>query len=52
MQIRTIRKGFDAFEFKFVAFEMDSKNSKVIRSIRMKIRSIGKGLEEIEWKFE
>ena len=26
MQIRTIRKGLEAFEFKFIPFEMDSKH--------------------------
>ena len=42
MQIRTIRKGLEAFEFKFEPFEMDSKHlnassnhSKGIRSIQI-----------------
>ena len=42
MEIRTIRKGFEAFECKFEPFEKDSKlskpnynHSKEIRSIRM-----------------
>ena len=38
MQIRSIRKGFEAFE-------KDSKHSKVIRSIQMQIRTIQKGFE-------
>ena len=44
MQIRTIRKGFEAVECKFEAFEIDSKDSNansnhsiVIRSILMQI---------------
>ena len=52
MQIPTIRKGFEAFKFKFEAFERDSKHldanskhSKVIVSIRMQIRAIRKGSE-------
>ena len=45
MQIRTIRKGFEAFKFKFEAFERDSKHSKVIGSIQMQIRTIRKGFE-------
>ena len=52
MQIRTIRKGLEAFEFKFEPFEMDSKrwnassnHSKGIRSIQMQIRTIRKGFE-------
>ena len=51
MQIRTIRKGFEAFEWKFEPFERDSKHSnpnsnrtKGIRSIRIQIRTIRKGL--------
>ena len=52
MQIRTIRKGFEAFKFKFEAFERDSKHSKVIASIRMQIRAIRKLLEAFECKFE
>ena len=59
MQIRAIRKGFEAFECKFEHFERDSKHSnanskhsKGIRSIRMQIRTIRKGFEAFECKFE
>ena len=59
MQIRTIRKGFEVFKFKFEAFETDWKHSnsnsyhsKWIRSIEMQIRTIRKGLEAFEFKFE
>ena len=65
MEIRTIQKGFEAFETKFEPFERDSKHSKGfeafewkfeplerIRSIRMEIRTIRKGFEAFEWKFE
>ena len=52
MQIRTIWKGFEAFECKFEAFRGDSKYSNAnsnhsigIRIIRMQIRTIRKGLE-------
>ena len=52
MQIRTIRKGFEAVECKFEAFESDSKYSNAnsnhsigIGIIRMKILTIRKGLE-------
>ena len=52
MQIRTIRKGFEAFQFKFEPFERDwkhsnsnSNHSKGIRSIEMQIRTIRKGFE-------
>ena len=55
MQIRTIRKGFEAFEWKFESFERDwkrlntnSNHSNGIRSIRMQIRSIRKLLEAFE----
>ena len=47
MEIRIIRKGLEAFEYKFEPFEWDSKHSnanskhlKVIGSIRMQIRAI------------
>ena len=57
MQIRTIRKGLEAFEFKFELFEMDSKHwnansnhSKGIRSIQIQIRSIRKGFKAFECK--
>ena len=50
MQIRAIRKGLEAFEFKFEPFERDSKGSnansnrsKGIRSIQMEILTIRKG---------
>ena len=66
MQIRTIRKGFEAIEWKFERFERDlnysnanSNHSKRIGSIRMQIRSIRmqirttrKGFESFECKFE
>ena len=57
MQIRTIRKGFKAFEAKFEAFEMDSKHSnanpnlnhsKGIRTIPMQILTFRKGFEAFE----
>ena len=54
MQIRTIRKGLEAFEFKFEPFERDSKhsnansnNSKVIRIIWMQIQTIQKDIRNI-----
>ena len=59
MQIRTIRKGLEAFAFKFIPFEIDSKHwnansnhSKGIGSIRIQIRTIWKGFEAFECKFE
>ena len=59
MQIQTIRKGFEACEWKFEAFESGSKYSNEnsnhsigIRSIRMQIRIIRKGFEVFECKFE
>ena len=58
MQIRTIRKGLEAFEFKFEPFERDSKHSnananfsKGIRRIEMQIRTIRKGFEAFKFKF-
>ena len=45
MQIRTIQKGFIAFEYKFEPF-------KGIQSIRMQMRTIRKVFEAFEWKFE
>ena len=45
MQILTIRKGFEAFEYKFETFEK-------IRSIRMQIRTIQKAFAAFESKFE
>ena len=57
MQIRTIQKGFEAFECKFEPLEMDSKHSnansnqsKGIQTIRMQIwivRTIWKGFEAL-----
>ena len=56
MQIRTIRKGFKAFEAKFEPFQMDSKHSnanpnlnhsKGIRTIPMQILTISKGIRSI-----
>ena len=59
MRIRTIQKGFIAFECKFEPFKRDSKHSsansnhsKGIWSIPMEIRIIQKGLEAFEYKFE
>ena len=52
MQIRTIQKGFKAFECKFQLFEKNSKHSKIIRSILNQIQTIGKGFEAFECKFE
>ena len=59
MQIWTIQKGLEAFEFKLEPFEMHSKHwnansnhSKGIRSIPIQIRTIRKGLEAFEFKFE
>ena len=58
MQIQTIRKGFEAMEWKFEPLEMDSNHSnanlnhlKGIRGIRMQIRTIRKGFEAFERKF-
>ena len=58
MQIRTIRKGLEAFEFKFEPFETDSKHSnansnhsKGIRRVQMQIRTIRKGFEGFKCKF-
>ena len=58
MQIRTIRKGFEAFECKFEEFESDSKysnansnHSKGLQSIRMQILAFRKGLDAFERKF-
>ena len=51
--------GFEAFEWKFEAFESywkhsnaNSNQSKGFRSILMQIRAIRKGLEAFEFKFE
>ena len=59
MQIRTIRKRFEAFEHKFKPFERDSKHSNPnsnpsnkIRSIWMQILSIRKEFEAFDCKFE
>ena len=59
MEIRNIQKGFEAFEWKFEPFEIDSKysngnskHSKGIRSIRIQIRTIRKGFEAFESKLE
>ena len=55
MQIRTIRKGYEAFECKFKPFETDlnanSNYSKTVQSIRMYIQTIRKGIEAFECKF-
>ena len=57
MQIRTIRKGFEAFECKFEPFERDSKhsnansnNSNQIWSIQMQIRNLQTRFEAFERK--
>ena len=57
MQIQTIRKGFEAFEWKFESFERDwkrlntnSSHSKGIQSIQMQILTIRKGFEAFKWK--
>ena len=59
IQIRTIQKGFEAFESKFEPFKKDSKHSngnskhsKRIRRIRIQIRITRKGFEALESKFE
>ena len=48
MQIRTIQKGFKAFECKFEPFERDSNHSKAIRSILIQILTIRKGIRSIQ----
>ena len=56
MQIRTTRKGLEAIECKFEAFENDSNenssNSIGIRSIQLQIPTIQKGFKAFECKFE
>ena len=47
MQIRTIRKGFEAFECKFEQFERDSKHSNA-----MQILNIWRGFEAFESKLK
>ena len=58
IQIGTIRKGFEAFEFKFESLQRDSKHlkansnhSKEIWSIRMQILTIRKGFKAFDCKF-
>ena len=58
MQIRTIRKGLEAFEFKFEQFEIDSKHwnansshSKGIQIIQMEILTTRKVFEAFQFKF-
>ena len=58
MQIRVIRKEFEAFNSKFESLERDSNLSnpilnlsKGIRGIRMQILTIRKGFEAFECKF-
>ena len=51
MQIRTIRKGFEALKFKFEAFERDSKHSKVIGNSNANSNH-SKGIRSILMKFE
>ena len=55
MEIRTIQKGFEAFELKFEIFENGSKQSnpnfnqsKGIRSTQIQILTIRKGFEAFE----
>ena len=59
MQVRAIRKGFEAFECKFEPFERESKgsnanfnHSKGIRSIQMEILTIRQGFEAFNCKFK
>ena len=63
MQIRTIRKGFEALECKFEQGSKHSKSNsnhsnanlnhlKGIRSVRMQIRTVRKGFEAFDCKFE
>ena len=62
MLIRTIQKGFGAFESKFESLEAfenylnhsksSSNHSKGIQSIQMQIRTIQKGFQAFECKFE
>ena len=51
MQIRTIRKGLEAFEFKFEAFHIRSIEMR-FESIQMQILTIRKVFEAFECKFE
>ena len=44
MQIQAIRKGFEAFKYKFEPFERVSKHSNEIRAIR-------KGFKAFKWKY-
>ena len=59
MQIKTIRKGFKAFESKFEPFKRDSKDlkanlnhSKGIWSIRMQIQTLRTRFEAFKCKFK
>ena len=63
IQNLTIRKGFEAFEWKLEAFEQNSKHSnansnqnsnhsKGIQSIRMQIITIREGFKAFECKFQ
>ena len=49
IQIRSIRKGFKAFESYWKHSNANSSHSKEIRSIQMQIRTIRKGFEAFEW---
>ena len=58
MEIRTIRKGFEASNSKFKPFERDLKHSNVnsnhsngAKNIRMQILTIRKGFEAFKSKF-
>ena len=59
MKFLTIRKGLEAFEFKFEPFQRDSKHSnanlnlsKGIRSIPKEMLTIRKEFEAFKFKFE
>ena len=52
MQTLTIRKGFEAFKYKFKPFEQNWNLSNKIRSIRIQFQTIHKGFEAFERKFE
>ena len=51
MQMLTIRKVFEAFEYKFQPFERDSKHSKIILSFLIQMFTIRKGFEAFKCNF-
>ena len=51
MQIRTIWKGYEAFESNSKHSNANSNHSRDIRSIRMQILTIRKGFEALKCKF-